>query len=73
MSDSGSDPKSVQDLTMYVQHVLQDVQGKFQGMSDGVLLRIDEIGEKLDNLEKDIADLMAQAGVDDLSDADQLE
>ncbi|XP_077971094.1 heat shock factor-binding protein 1-like [Styela clava] len=73
MADTGSDPKSVQDLTTYVQHVLQDVQVKFQGMSDGVLTRIDEMGEKLDDLEKSIAELMAQAGVDDLSESGQIE
>lgn len=73
MADNGSDPKSVQDLTTYVQTVLQDVQGKFQGMSDSVLTRIDEMGERLDDLEKSIAELMAQAGVDDLEDVSQLE
>lgn len=73
MADNGADPKSVHDLTGFVKQVLQDMQGKFQGMSDGVITRIDEMGGRLDELEKNIADLMAQAGVDDLEDASQLE
>lgn len=65
MADN-SDPKSVQDLTTYVQHIMNDMHKKFQSMSDNVVGRIDEMGSRLDELETDIAELMAQAGVDDL-------
>ena len=71
-SDTKGDPKSVQDLTVFVQQVLKDMQGKFQSMSDNIVLRIDDMGSRIDDLEKSIAELLAQAGVDedDLSQAD---
>jgi len=67
-----NDPKSVQDLTGFVQKVLQDMQGKFQNMSDNIVTRIDDMGGRIDDLEKNIAELLAQAGVDenDLSQAE---
>ena len=71
-SDTKGDPKNVQDLTLFVQQVLKDMQGKFQSMSDNIVSRIDDMGSRIDDLEKNIADLLAQAGVDedDLSQAD---
>ena len=60
-----NDPKSVHDLTVFVQQVLQDMQSKFQNMSDGIVTRIDDMGGQIDDLEKSIAELLAQAGVDD--------
>ena len=60
-----NDPKSVQDLTVFVQQILQDMQGKFQNMSDGIVTRIDDMGGRIDELEKNIAELLAQAGIDE--------
>ncbi|OXU27334.1 hypothetical protein TSAR_007294 [Trichomalopsis sarcophagae] len=44
------DPKNVQELTQYVQTLLQNMQDKFQTI--------------IDDLEKNIGDLMTQAGVE---------
>jgi hypothetical protein len=33
-------------------------------MSEAIVTRIDEMGDRIDGLEKSIADLMAQAGVE---------
>lgn len=60
-----NDPKSVQDLTVFVQQILHDMQGKFQNMSDGIVTRIDDMGGRIDELEKNIAELLAQAGIDE--------
>lgn len=60
-----NDPKSVQDLTSFVQQVLHDMQGKFQNMSDNIVTRIDDMGGRIDDLEKNIAELLSQAGVDE--------
>lgn len=65
-----SDPKSVQDLSSYVQHVLDEMQGKFKAMSDGTVNRIEEMGSRIEDLEKSVAELLAQAGMDE---ADLLE
>ena len=43
-------------------------QGRFGQMSDAIITRIDEMGNRIDDLEKSIEGLMAQAGVEDGSD-----
>jgi len=60
-----SDPKSVQDLSSYVQHVLDEMQGKFKAMSDGTVTRIEEMGNRIEDLEKSVAELLADAGMDE--------
>ncbi|NXK89496.1 HSBP1 protein, partial [Formicarius rufipectus] len=67
-----TDPKSVQDLTAVVQTLLQQMQDKFQTMSDQIIGRnilfsvFSAAGCRIDDLEKNIADLMTQAGVEEL-------
>ncbi|CAL8292010.1 unnamed protein product [Boreogadus saida] len=69
-----TDPKSVQDLTNVVQTLLQQMQDKFQTMSDQIIGRNilnrkspDYISiTRIDDLEKNIADLMTQAGVEEI-------
>ncbi|NXX88618.1 HSBP1 protein, partial [Centropus bengalensis] len=55
-----TDPKSVQDLTAVVQTLLQQMQDKFQ------TIELDDMSCRIDDLEKNIADLMTQAGVEEL-------
>ncbi|XP_018020095.1 heat shock factor-binding protein 1-like [Hyalella azteca] len=59
------DPKNVQDLSQYVAVLLQQMQDRFQIMSDQIIHRIDEMGNRIDDLEKNISDMMAHAGSDD--------
>ncbi|XP_022248986.1 heat shock factor-binding protein 1-like [Limulus polyphemus] len=59
-----TEPKNIQDLTQYVEDLLHQLQEKFQVMSDQILARIDGMGHRIDDLEKNIADLMTQTGVD---------
>ncbi|NXO52809.1 HSBP1 protein, partial [Aramus guarauna] len=75
-----TDPKTVQDLTVVVQTLLQQMQDKFQTMSDQIIGRnilffliivlnsaeLDDMSCRIDDLEKNIADLMTQAGVEEL-------
>ncbi|KAI9523450.1 hypothetical protein NQZ68_027308 [Dissostichus eleginoides] len=69
-----TDPKSVQDLTNVVQTLLQQMQDKFQTMSDQIIGRniltnkTNEIrmSTRIDDLEKNISDLMTQAGVEEI-------
>ncbi|NXL57922.1 HSBP1 protein, partial [Chordeiles acutipennis] len=74
------EPKTVQDLTAVVQTLLQQMQDKFQTMSDQIIGRnilffkivslnsteLDDMSCRIDDLEKNIADLMTQAGVEEL-------
>ncbi|XP_057582974.1 heat shock factor-binding protein 1-like [Hippopotamus amphibius kiboko] len=61
-----TDPKTVQDLTLVVQALLQQMQDKFQTISDQIIRRIDDMSSCIDVLEKNITDLMTQAGVEEL-------
>ncbi|CDQ64536.1 unnamed protein product [Oncorhynchus mykiss] len=63
-----TDPKSVQDLTNVVQTLLQQMQDKFQTMSDQIIGRniLNIMSTRIDDLEKNIADLMTQAGVEEI-------
>ena len=58
-------PKSTEDLTIFVQNLLQQMQGRFNTMSDTIVGRIDEMGARIDELENSIGELMAQAGIDE--------
>mmetsp|Transcript_1630 Transcript_1630/g.2995 ORF Transcript_1630/g.2995 Transcript_1630/m.2995 type:complete len:85 (-) Transcript_1630:201-455(-) len=63
--DSGDGaPTNSQDLTVFVQNLLEQMQSRFSQMSDAIIGRIDEMGNRIDDLEKSIADLMDQAGVE---------
>lgn len=45
-----------------VQNLLQQMQDKFQTIYDQIIGRIDNMSSHIDDLEKDITDLMTQAG-----------
>uniref|UniRef100_A0A8C9S9M0 Heat shock factor-binding protein 1 n=1 Tax=Scleropages formosus TaxID=113540 RepID=A0A8C9S9M0_SCLFO len=69
---SETDPKSVQDLTSVVQALLQQMQDKFQTMSDQIIgknilhfLSRPPTHSRVDDLERNIGDLMTQAGVEE--------
>ena len=40
------------------------MQSRFQQMSEQIITRIDDMGNRIDDLEKSISELMAQAGVE---------
>ncbi|XP_066279003.1 heat shock factor-binding protein 1-like [Branchiostoma lanceolatum] len=64
---TGADPKNIQNLTAFVKALLQQMQDKFQAVSDQIISRIDDMGGvRIDMLEKNIADLMRQAGVEEV-------
>jgi heat shock factor-binding protein 1 len=57
-------PDNAADLTLFVQNLLEQMQGRFNTMSTTIISRIDEMGGRIDDLEKSIGELMQQAGVD---------
>jgi len=59
------DPHNLQELTQFIQSLLQQTQDRFLTMSDQIIKRIDEMGRRIDDLEKNINDLMTQANIDD--------
>ncbi|XP_044516265.1 heat shock factor-binding protein 1-like [Gracilinanus agilis] len=61
-----TDPKTVQDLNPVVRTFLQKMQDKFQTMSYKIIGQIDDMSSCIDDLEKNVADLMTQAGVEEI-------
>jgi len=43
---NATDPKNIQDLTTFVQTLLQQMQERFQQMSDQIIARIDDMGTR---------------------------
>ncbi|PSS01500.1 Heat shock factor-binding protein, partial [Actinidia chinensis var. chinensis] len=57
------DPKqSTADMTVFVQNLLQQMQSRFQTMSESIISKIDEMGNRIDNLEQSINELRAEMG-----------
>lgn len=54
-----------QELTAYVQGLLQQMQSRFEEMSTSIVSRIDVMGARLDDLEHSIDELMQQAGAEE--------
>lgn len=59
-SATGDPPADAQDLSVFVQSLLEQMQSRFAQMSDAIIGRIDEMGSRIDELEKSIGDLMEQ-------------
>merc|ERR1711934_971049 len=66
MESNNQDPNNTADLTDFVQNLLQQMQTRFQQMSDSIIGRIDEMGTRIDDLEKSIGDLIQQAGLEEV-------
>ena len=54
------------DLTAFVQTLLDQMQNRFSQMSDQIINKIDDMGARVDDLEKSISVLMEQTSVEGL-------
>ncbi|KAJ8480630.1 hypothetical protein OPV22_024357 [Ensete ventricosum] len=52
------------DMTAFVQNLLVQMQTRFQAMSEGIVAKIDEMGSRIDELEKSINDLKTEMEAD---------
>ncbi|KAM9308318.1 heat shock factor-binding protein 1-like protein 1 [Gastrophryne carolinensis] len=59
-----SDPKTPQDLADFAEGLLKNLQEKFQTLSDQLTQRMEEMGTNIDELQKDVTELMTQAGIE---------
>ena len=55
MDKEGQEVPQPQDLTVFVQNLLGQMQTRFQQMSDSIIGRIDEMGARIDDLEHSIS------------------
>ncbi|XP_075067437.1 heat shock factor-binding protein 1-like protein 1 [Mixophyes fleayi] len=63
-----TDPKTPQDLSDFAESLLKNLQDRFQTMSDQLTQRMEDMGSNIDDLQKDVSDLMTQAGIEKTDD-----
>jgi heat shock factor-binding protein 1 len=68
-SPSQNPQQSSAEINAYVQNLMQQLQQRFQTMSDNIIARMDDMGSKLDGLEKSVAEILDRAAQQD-SDGD---
>ena len=56
-----------EDLTVFVQSLLEQMSGRFEQMSDAIVGRLNDMGNRIDELETSIGALMTQAGLEEES------
>lgn len=52
-------------MTEAMEKTMQRLQGRFQAVSEQLESKIDEMGTRIDDLEKNVAELMTQAGMEE--------
>ncbi|KAM6422482.1 heat shock factor-binding protein 1-like protein 1 [Rhynochetos jubatus] len=52
------------DLSQLAENLLQQLQENFQALTEKITLRMEEMGERIDDLEKHVAALMTEAGIE---------
>lgn len=62
--EAGETGQSTADLTAFVQNLLQQMQARFETMSESIITKIDEMGSRIDDLEKSIGDLTKEMGIE---------
>ncbi|KAM3841833.1 heat shock factor-binding protein 1-like protein 1 [Vipera latastei] len=77
---AGSDPQSAKKLSQFAENLLQQLHENFEDLTDKLSLKnilfrslskimlfnllLDEMGERINDLEKHVAELMAEAGIE---------
>ncbi|XP_057549148.1 heat shock factor-binding protein-like [Amaranthus tricolor] len=65
-SEVSDDPKQkTTDMTVFVQNLLEQMQTRFQAMSESIITKIDQMGNRIDELEQSIKELKAEIGAED--------
>uniref|UniRef100_A0A7N0UI06 Heat shock factor binding protein 1 n=1 Tax=Kalanchoe fedtschenkoi TaxID=63787 RepID=A0A7N0UI06_KALFE len=62
--DSDDSKQSSADMTAFVQNLLQQMQSRFQTMSETIVTKIDEMGSRITELEQSISELKTEMGGD---------
>ncbi|XP_059365991.1 heat shock factor-binding protein 1-like protein 1 [Carassius carassius] len=61
---AGSESKAAKELTAMMETTMQQLQSRFQNLSKQIISKMDEMGTRIDDLEKNVGDLMTQAGAE---------
>ncbi|XP_047951247.1 heat shock factor-binding protein-like isoform X2 [Salvia hispanica] len=62
MDGQDDSKQSTADMTAFVQNLLQQMQSRFHTMSESIISKIDEMGNRIDELEQSINDLRTEMG-----------
>ena len=57
--DAGDDAMTSEALATFTQGLLEQMQGRFQTMSDAIITKIDEMQEKIEALERSVQEIAA--------------
>jgi heat shock factor-binding protein 1 len=63
-TDASAQRGEEEDLDVFVKELMENMQTRFNRLSDTIVGRIDDMGAKIDELEKSLNELMDQAGVE---------
>ncbi|CAF3209847.1 unnamed protein product [Rotaria socialis] len=58
------EPQNPQELADLVQNTMTQIQEKFGQMSDSIMKRIDDLGQQIDGLERNIAQVIANTNAE---------
>lgn len=64
MNKQVEDP-STKELNQFVQNMLKQMQDRFEEMSNNIIGRVDEMGKRIDDVEKSINEIMNDLGEDE--------
>ncbi|XP_064522566.1 heat shock factor-binding protein 1-like protein 1 isoform X1 [Pseudopipra pipra] len=70
MAAEAADPRRAGDLPQLAENLLCRLQENFQALTEKLTLRMEEMGERINDLEKRVADLMTEAGIEENTDED---
>ncbi|XP_071409571.1 heat shock factor-binding protein 1-like protein 1 [Pithys albifrons albifrons] len=68
MAAAAAEPGGAVELPQLADQLLYRLQENFQALTDKLTLRMEEMGERINDLEKRVADLMTEAGIEENTD-----
>ncbi|XP_068951124.1 heat shock factor-binding protein 1-like protein 1 [Petaurus breviceps papuanus] len=57
------DTPSGRDLSDFAEDLLQELQAHFQALTKTITLKMEEMGNRIDDLQNNVTDLMVEAGI----------
>ncbi|XP_044523222.1 heat shock factor-binding protein 1-like protein 1 [Gracilinanus agilis] len=57
------DTPSGRALTEFAENLLRELQVHFQALTETITLKMEEMGNRIDDLQNNVTDLMVQAGI----------
>ncbi|KAM4540057.1 heat shock factor-binding protein 1-like protein 1 [Odontesthes bonariensis] len=62
---SKTDCNAARDMTEAMETTMQRLQGRFQSISEQLESKLDQMGTRINDLEKNVSELMTQAGMEE--------